>query len=51
MEIFEKSESRISIRLPKKMRKLAERKARTLNISVSQFVKLAIVEKLKNGQK
>lgn len=50
MKILEKSESRISIRLPKKMKKLAERKARTLNISVSQFVKLALIEKINNDK-
>ncbi len=51
MEILEKNESRISVRIPKKMRKMTEKKAKALNISISQFIKLALIEKLENNQK
>lgn len=51
MKFYDKSESRISIRLPKKMKNMIEKRAKVLNLSISQFIKLAMIEKLENDQK
>jgi uncharacterized protein (DUF1778 family) len=50
MNIFEKNTDRISARISKTMRKQIEKKAKSLNINVSQFVKLALIEKINNDK-